>query len=107
MSALAPTLQAFFTDRLIAERRASPHTIAAYRDTLKLLLAFAAKRLRRQPSQLDIGELDAPLIAAFLTHLETDRRNSVKTRNARLAAIHSLYRYAALSEASDNAAYLQ
>lgn len=96
MSALAPTLQAFFTDRLIAERRASPHTIAAYRDTLKLLLAFAAKRLRRQPSQLDIGELDAPLVAAFLDYLEHQRGNSIRTRNARLAAIHSLFRYAAL-----------
>jgi site-specific recombinase XerD len=96
MSALAPTLQAFFTDRLIGERRASPHTIAAYRDTLKLLLAFAATRSRRQPSQLDIGDLDAPLIAAFLDHLERERGNTVRTRNARLAAIHSLFRYAAL-----------
>jgi integrase/recombinase XerD len=96
MSALAPTMQAFFTERLIGERRASPHTIAAYRDTLKLLLAFAAKRLRRQPCKLDIGDLDAPLIAAFLDHLEHERGNTIRTRNARLAAIHSLFRYAAL-----------
>jgi integrase/recombinase XerD len=96
MSALAPTMQAFFTDRLIRERHASPHTIAAYRDTLKLLLGFAAKRLRRQPCQLDIGDLDAPLIAAFLDHLEHERGNSVRTRNARLATIHSLFRFAAL-----------
>ncbi|MGH2887873.1 MAG: tyrosine-type recombinase/integrase [Solirubrobacteraceae bacterium] len=96
MSALAPTLQAFFTDRLIRQRQASPHTIAAYRDTLKLLLGFAAKRLRRQPSRLDIADLDAPLIAAFLDHLEHERGNSVRTRNARLATIHSLFRYAAL-----------
>jgi integrase/recombinase XerD len=96
MSALAPTMQAFFTDRLIRERGASPHTIAAYRDTLKLLLAFASKRLRRQPCRLDIGDLDAPVIAAFLDHLERDRGNSVRTRNARLATIHSLFRYAAL-----------
>jgi site-specific recombinase XerD len=96
MSALAPTLQAFFTDRLIGERRASPHTIAAYRDTLKLLLAFAATRSGRQPCKLDIDDLDAPLIAAFLDHLERERGNSVRTRNARLAAIHSLFRYAAL-----------
>jgi site-specific recombinase XerD len=96
MSALAPTMQAFFTDRLIRERHASPHTIAAYRDTLKLLLGFAAKRLRRQPCQLDIADLDAPLIAAFLDHLEHERGNSVRTRNARLATIHSLFRFAAL-----------
>jgi site-specific recombinase XerD len=96
MSALAPTLQAFFTERLIGERRASPHTIAAYRDTLKLLLAFASNRLRRQPCKLDIADLDAPLIAAFLDHLERERGNTVRTRNARLAAIHSLFRYAAL-----------
>ena len=96
MSALAPTMQAFFTERLIGERRASPHTIAAYRDTLKLLLAFASKRRRCQPCKLDIGDLDAPLIAAFLDHLERERGNSVRTRNARLAAIHSLFRYAAL-----------
>jgi site-specific recombinase XerD len=96
MSALAPTMQAFFTERLIGERRASPHTIAAYRDTLKLLLAFAAKRRGHQPCKLDIADLDAPLIAAFLDHLERERGNSVRTRNARLAAIHSLFRYAAL-----------
>ena len=94
MSPLAPTLQAFFTERLIGQRRASPNTIAAYRDTLRLLLGFASRQLHRQPCQLDIGDLDAPLIAAFLTHLETERGNSVRTRNARLAAIHSLYRYA-------------
>jgi len=96
MSALAPTLQAFFTDRLIGQRHASPNTIAAYRDTLRLLIGFAAQRLHRQPSELDLGDLDAELIAAFLTHLEAERGNSIKTRNARLAAIHSLYRYAAL-----------
>jgi len=96
MSALAPTLQAFFTDRLIGERQASPHTIAAYRDTLRLLLTFAAQRTGRQPSVLDIDDLDAPLIGAFLDHLEHERANSVRTRNARLAAIRSLLRYAAL-----------
>ena len=94
MSALAPTLQVWFTDRLIAQRNVSPHTIRAYRDTLRLLLDYAEARLGRQPSQLDIAELDAPLIAAFLDHLETERRNSISTRNARLAAIHSLFRYA-------------
>jgi site-specific recombinase XerD len=95
MSALAPTLQAFFTDRLIGQSHASPHTIAAYRDTLRLLLGYAAKRLGQEPCQLDIAQLDAPLIAAFLDHLEHDRGNSPRTRNARLAAIHSLFRYAA------------
>jgi integrase/recombinase XerD len=96
MSALAPTVQAFFTQRLVRERHASPHTIAAYRDTLRLLLGFAAERCGRQPSMLDVGDMDASTVAAFLDHLETERGNSARTRNARLAAIHSLYRYAAL-----------
>lgn len=95
MSLLAPTLQAFFTDRLIRQRQASPHTIAAYRDTLRLLLTFAAKRLHLEPSQLEVGCLDAPLVADFLDHLEHDRGNTVRTRNARLTAIRSLFRYAA------------
>lgn len=94
MSALAPTLQAFFTERLISQRQASPHTIVAYRDTLRLLLDFAAQRLGKQPCRLDIGDLDARLIGAFLDHLERERGNSARTRNARLAAIHSLFRYA-------------
>ena len=96
MSALAPTLQAFFTDRLIGQRHASPHTIAAYRDTLRLLLCFAAEQTGHQASALDIDELDAPLIATFLDHLEHQRGNTVRTRNARLAAIRSLFAYAAL-----------
>ena len=96
MSALAPALQAFFTDRLITQRNASPHTIAAYRDTFRLLLDFAHQQTGKQPFELDIDDLDAPLIGAFLTHLERDRGNSARTRNARLGAIHSFYRYAAL-----------
>jgi integrase/recombinase XerD len=96
MSALAPTLQAFFTERLIGQRQASPHTIAAYRDTLRLLLTFTAARTGKQPSALDLDDLDAPLIGAFLDHLEHERHNSVRTRNARLAAIRSLFHYAAL-----------
>lgn len=96
MSLIAPTLQAFFTDRLLTERNASPETIASYRDTMRLLLAYAHQQTGKQPFQLDFADLDAPLIGAFLTHLETDRGNSVRTRNNRLAAIHSLYRYAAL-----------
>jgi site-specific recombinase XerD len=96
MSPLAPVLQGFFTDKLIAQRQASPHTITAYRDTCRLLLEFASKQARKQPCQLDIADLDAPLITAFLTHLEARRANTVTTRNARLAAIRSLFRYAAL-----------
>lgn len=96
MSALAPTLQAFFIDRLIAQRRASPHTIASYRNTMRLLLEFAQTRLRTPAAQLDLGQLDADLITAFLEHLEHDRQNTVGTRNARLAAIRSLYSFASL-----------
>ncbi len=96
MTALAPTLQAFFTDRLMGQRQASPHTITGYRDTFRLLLGFAADRTCTQPCELDIGDLDAPLVAAFLDHLEADRRNGIRTRNNRLAAIHSLFGYAAL-----------
>ena len=96
MSLLAPTLQAFFTDRLIGQKRASAHTIAAYRDTLRLLLTFAAEHAGKPPSDLDIEDLQAPLIGAFLDHLEHERGNTIRTRNARLAAIRSLFRYAAL-----------
>jgi integrase/recombinase XerD len=95
MSSLATTLQAFFTDRLLRERHASPQTVAAYRDTWRLLLGFGAKRIGKPPSALDFEHIDVPLVCAFLDHLERDRGNSVRTRNARLAAIHSLFRYAA------------
>ena len=73
MSALAPTLQAFFTDRLIRQRHASSHTIAAYRDTLRLLLGYASGQSSLAPSALDLADLDAPLIAGFLDHLERER----------------------------------
>jgi site-specific recombinase XerD len=89
-------MQAFFTDRLTKQRNASQHTIAAYRDTMRLLLAFASERSAKPPWELDISDLDAPLIGAFLDHLEHERANSIRTRNARLAAIRSLFRYAAL-----------
>lgn len=95
MTALAPTLQAFFTDRLIRQRNASAHTIAAYRDTWRLLLGYAATTIGSAPSQLDLADLGAPLIAGFLDHLEHDRGNTIRTRNARLAAIHAMFRYAA------------
>src|SRR6266498_80027 len=79
MTSLAPILQAFLTDHLMTQRRVSPHTVAAYRDTFKLLLHFAHARSGKQPARLDLVDLDAPLIAAFLHHLETDRGNSVST----------------------------
>lgn len=106
MSALAPVLESFFTDRLAQQRRVSPHTVSAYRDTFRLLLGFVQKRLRKAPSDLDLQDLDAPMIGAFLEDLEKERHNSVRTRNARLAAIHSLFRYAAL-RAPNHAALIQ
>lgn len=97
MSTVAPMLEAFFTDRLINQRQASAHTVAAYRDMFRLLLAFVHERSGRAPSALDFGDLDAALIGAFLDHLENERHNSTRTRNARLAAVHSFFRFAALS----------
>ena len=96
MTALAPLLQAFFTERLAKEREASPHTISAYKLTFSLLLRFVRDRLGKAPSDLLLVELNAPLIASFLHHLEVERKNSVRTRNARLAAIHSFFRYIAV-----------
>jgi site-specific recombinase XerD len=96
MTSLAPTLQAFFTDRLIRERQASPNTVAAYRDTFRLLLRYAQDQTSKEPSQLEFTDLDSTLLSAFLDHLEKQRGNSVRTRNARLAAVHSLFRFAAL-----------
>ncbi len=96
MTALAPTLEAFFTDRLARQRRASAHTVAAYRDSFRLLLDYLQRRTGTAPSRLQFEDLDAEMITAFLTHLEDDRANSVRTRNARLAALHSFFRFAAL-----------
>lgn len=96
MTALAPTLQAYFTERLINQRAASPNTIAAYRTTFRLLLTFAAQRTATAPSKLDLDALDANLISAFLDQLERGRGNSPATRNNRLAEIHSLFSYLAL-----------
>jgi integrase/recombinase XerD len=97
VTAVAPTLQAFFTDRLANQKRASTHTIGAYRDTFRLFLAFAQHRTGKPPSSLDFDDIDAIMVGAFLDHLEHQRHNTVRTRNARLAAIHSMFRYAALA----------
>ena len=106
MSTLAPILQSFFTDRLYRQRQASVHTIAAYRDGIRLLVVFAADQTAKAPSNLDMADLDAPLIGAFLNHLEAGRNNSVRTRNARLAAVHALFRHAAVHR-PDDAAVIQ
>lgn len=106
MTAIAPTLEAFLTERLMAQRGASPHTIASYRDTFRLLLRFAAERTRKRPCDLDFSDLDAALIGAFLEHLEAVRGNSVRTRNNRLAAVHSLFAYSALQH-PEHAATIQ
>ena len=95
MTDLAPVLQGFFTDRLARQKKASPNTVAAYRDTCRLLLAFAQGKTGKAPSQLSLADLDATLVGAFLQHLEEQRGNGSATRNARLAAIHSLFNYAA------------
>ena len=95
MSALGPILQGFFTERLIAQHGASPNTVAAYRDTFRLLLRFAEEATGKAPSRLELEDLDADVVGAFLEYLEAERANSVRTRNARLAAIHSLFAYAA------------
>jgi site-specific recombinase XerD len=95
MSTLAPTLEAFFTERLLSQRRASPHTVAAYRDAFCLLLGFAQRETGKTASELALQDINATLIGSFLDSLERDRCNSARTRNARLAAIHSLFRFAA------------
>ncbi len=98
MTLLAPLLEAFFSERLLRQRRASPHTIAAYRDAFRLLLGFVEKHIGKAPSTLLLADIDAPLVGAFLDHLEKERGNSVRTRNARLAAIHSFFRFVAVRE---------
>ncbi len=92
---LAPLLERFFTQRLMQERQVSPHTICSYRDTFRLFLKFAQQRLHKSPSALVFEEIDAPLVVAFLDHLEKQRRLSVRSRNLRLTAIHSFFRYVA------------
>jgi site-specific recombinase XerD len=102
----APLLERFFTQRLMEERQASPHTIGAYRDTYRQFLKFVQQRLHKSPSQLNLEDIDAPLIVAFLDEIEKNHGVSVRTRNLRLAAIHSFFRYAAL-EAPAHSAQIQ
>jgi len=96
MTPLAPLLQAFFTERLMTQRQVSPPTISAYKTTFSLLLRFARDRLKKAPSNLTLEDLSAPLVASFLHFLEVERNNTTRTRNARLAAIHSFFRYVAV-----------
>ncbi|HEX4165556.1 MAG TPA: tyrosine-type recombinase/integrase [Bryobacteraceae bacterium] len=103
---LAALLQAFFTDRLIAQRQVSPHTVASYRDTFRLLLQFTQKALGKSPSQLGIVDLSSALIGAFLNDLEKNRANASRSRNLRLTAIRSFFRYAAL-ECPEHSAGIQ
>lgn len=89
-------LEAFFTDRLTQQRQVSPHTLASYRDAFRLLLEYAQRQLRKAPSDLTLPDLDTRFLGAFLDHLEQERDNSARSRNVRLAAIHSFFRYVAL-----------
>jgi site-specific recombinase XerD len=98
---LTQLLQDFFLDRLIRQRNVSKCTVAGYRDTFKLLLTFVADRLHRKPTELALPDLDAPVILAFLDHLETERRNCIRTRNVRLAAIRSFMHFASYRTAID------
>lgn len=91
-------LQRFFSDRLIGQRRASPHTVAGYRDTFRLLLRFAKEHLGRAPSQLRLEDLDVAFVGRFLDHLEQDRGNTARTRNTRLAAVHAFFHYVSFTE---------
>ncbi|MHB1920585.1 MAG: tyrosine-type recombinase/integrase, partial [Acidimicrobiales bacterium] len=94
MTALAPTLQAFFVSRLGRERSASPHTVDSYRHAFRLLLAYAEARTGKRPSEMDLADLDAVLVSGFLDHLEQERGSSVASRNTRLAALHSFFHFA-------------
>ena len=94
MTLIAPTLQAFFTERLIGQRQASPHTVSAYRDCFRLLFEHLAATTGTTPADLDFDDLNADTISGFLTHLEQDRGVATSTRNARLAAIRSMFRFA-------------
>lgn len=95
---LAAVLQAFFLERLVAQRNASPQTVAAYRDSFRLLLQFVQQHLGKAPERLELTDLDAPTVLAFLDHLERTRCNTIRSRNARLAAIRSFAHFAALND---------
>lgn len=97
MSDLSPLIQAYFTRRLALEQGAGPNTIACYRDTIRLLVRYVQQQTGKPPARQSLTDLDAAMISAFLDHLETNRGNGIATRNTRLAVIHSLFRYAALS----------
>ncbi len=103
MTTLAPLLETFFLDRLLRQLQASPNTIASFRDTFRLLLTFAEKKLRKAPSVLLLSDIDAPFVGSFLDYLETKRKNSPRTRNNRLAAIHSFFRFVTFSEPAHSA----
>jgi site-specific recombinase XerD len=102
-TSLAPLLERFFTQRLMQQRQASPHTIRAYRDTFRQFLKFVQQRLHKPPSRLNFEEIDAPLVVAFLDGLEEDHGLSVRSRNLRLTAIHSFFRYAAFDTPAHSA----
>jgi len=106
MTLIATTVQSYLSDRLISQQQASPRTISSYRETLRLLLCFVQERTGTAPSALDWDELDEPLISAFLEHLELERHNSARTRNLRLTAIRSLFKYAAVRH-PEHAAVIQ
>jgi site-specific recombinase XerD len=105
-ASFAPLLERFFTQRLMQQRQASPHTISSYRDTFRQFLKFAQQRLRKPPSRLSLEEIEAPLIVEFLDDLEKRQGISVRSRNLRLTAIHSFFRYAAF-EAPAHSAQIQ
>lgn len=95
---LAALIQQFFTDRLCTQMEASPNTIAGYRDTFRLLLRFASEQTGRAPTKLSIGDLNTDMVSDFLVHVENERRNSARSRNTRLAAIRSFFRFVAMNE---------
>jgi site-specific recombinase XerD len=97
-ASFATLLERFFIERLMRQRQVSPHTVSSYRDTFRLLLHFANRRLHKQPSDLALEEIDAPLIAAFLDDLEANRKITARSRNLRLTAIRSFFHYAAYEE---------